>query len=115
MPNCYFLAAGNDYRTIFEFIFEQPNCRVYPATSKNDQQLAHFRDLEDLVAYYEIADWSTARSGFHCKIHALDAGGNVVARRIEFKKNSVKNGAFRYDTEGWGLIHVHLGDWSNGF
>jgi len=106
MPNCDFLAAGPDHKTILQFVVKELDCRIYELASEHNQSICRFRSIADFEQHYGITDWSrSAKNGLLLQLHPTKAGGRLVKKRIDF---TPKIGGFRYDAEGWGLIQLYL-------
>src|SRR5262245_28966182 len=79
MPNCDFLAAGPDHKTILQFVVSELDCRVYELTSEHNQSLKEFRSIADFEERYRITNWSrSAKHGLRLQLHPTKAGGRLV-------------------------------------
>ena len=108
MPNCDFYALGEDHRLVLDFLLGQCNCNIYELSSDPGREVAQFRTLNDFQSIYAFDDWSSIPRTMHLQIHSVDAGGSVHQKRINLVNAHSPDSAFRFKTQGWGLIQLYL-------
>ena len=108
MPNCDFYALGEDHRTVLEFLLTQCDCTIYELCSEPGREVAQFQDLSDFQKIFGFSEWSVIPRTMHLQIHAKEGGGRVHQKRINLVNANSPDVAFRFKTEGWGLIQLYL-------
>jgi hypothetical protein len=103
MPNCDFYAAGEDFRRILEFVFEQPDWTLVELASIPDQPLRRFDSADAVLDAYDLRT-SNALLQLYTPAH----GGAIIEQRITFHPGAVGNAKGRTDSAGWGLIQLCL-------
>lgn len=108
MPNCDFYAAGGDFETILNFVFDELNCRVYESYSKPDKELIEFEDPAHLLSYTK-AEFGEGVKEHRFQLWPVEASNNVRVRRFALDPGACKGATFRHNVEGWGLIQLYFG------
>ncbi len=103
MPNCDFYAAGKDFRSILEFVFEQPGWTLVELASLPDQPLRRFDAADAVLDAYDLTT-----SDAPLQLYTPANGGAIVERSITFRPGAVGNATGRTESAGWGLIQLYL-------
>lgn len=107
MPNCDFYAANLDHRAILEWLLANGECDIYELNSRPGMETVLFEKPQDFEKTYQFSEWEAIPSGMHLQLYVRKAKGSVGHRRIELK-HAPPEKAFRYTTQGWGLIQLYL-------
>lgn len=108
MPNCDFYALATDLVRVVDFIFDQRDWSLFELASQPDKALREFHTTNELVEAYPTFD--RLSTPLHFQLYCPTMGGRVLKRRIDFKPGAVPGATFRYDCQGWGLIHLFFGE-----
>jgi hypothetical protein len=109
MPNCDFLAADNDFRTVFEHVLECGDFEVYEAYSPYGNELAKFDCWASLLERYPSLGTCRGTEP-SCMLQLLvPQAGSVITERIALDPRACSGHTFRYRASGWGLIQLQLG------
>jgi len=114
MPNCDFYALGADHRLILRHLLDQGECEIFELYSRPGCELVQFRSLDDFLCRYQFSDWDTIPETIHLHLYPNAARGFVEYSRIALSKPASPDQAFRYSSEGWGLIQLYLEAPRNG-
>lgn len=103
MPNCDFYAAGEDFRRILDFVFDQRGWTLVELASLPDEPLRRFGSSDEVLSAYDLD-----KSDALMQLHAPEMGGSVVERPIVFRPGAMGTAVGRTNAEGWGLIQLFL-------
>jgi hypothetical protein len=103
MPNCDFYAAGDDFRSVLEFIFGQPGWTLVELASLPDRPLRRFDAADAVLEAYDLAT-----SSAHLQLYTPTLGGDIVEHAITFRPGAMGEAKGRIVSEGWGLIQLYL-------
>lgn len=107
MPNCDYYGFGEDHRLVLEYLLDQ-NCEVYDLASDPGEKVTKFSAISDFKERFGFSNWDKIGRTIHLQIWPKDAGGSVTKKKVSLKYVSEPTKAFRYRTEGWGLIQLYL-------
>ena len=93
---------------ILDFLLSQCVCNIYELSSEPGREVVKFRDLSDFQTTFGFTDWSDIPRTINLQIHATCAGGSVHLKRSNLVNATSPEVAFRYKTQGWGLIQLYL-------
>ena len=108
MPNCDFYACGEDHRLILERLISEGQCEIWETYSNPGEECQRFTQIEDFPRSFGFSDWESVNAAIHLNLYPKDADGQFRSKRIELKKPTAPDKAFRFATEGWGLIQLYL-------
>lgn len=114
MPNCDYYAVASDHCLVIEHLVAAVDCDIYELYSRPGHETTRFRSISDFQLRYQISDWNNLRETIHLQIYPHAAKGTVQQRRVILKNLSSPETSFRYATEGWGLVQLHLAVPKNG-
>lgn len=103
MPSLDFYALDTDQRAVLAAVFRLGGLRVFEAYSDPDTDLRGYADPEEIPA---------KPHGLHLMLHAVDSGPGPTVERFDLKPSAITGVTFRHRCQGWGLIQLHLGGFS---
>jgi hypothetical protein len=109
MPNCDFYAAGDDFRIVLDFVFDQPGWMLVELASMPDQPLRSFESTRAVLDAYDLE-----QSDALLHLYAPELGGGIFERPITFRPGAVGAAKGRTSSEGWGLIQLYLSGGRDG-
>lgn len=115
MPNCDFFAFGEDHRVILEFLIAEGQCDIWELSSPPGEKLRNFESLPDFERHFDFNDWSRNNTTMLLNLYPHGAAGQFIKRRIDLKSPSAPDKAFRFCSEGWGMVQLYLETPARGF
>ncbi|MCP4371772.1 MAG: hypothetical protein GY797_27185 [Deltaproteobacteria bacterium] len=109
MPNCDFYAVGNDIDRIFEFVFNDLDCRIFESYSPFEMDIVEFKSLDDLNRRYSLGMCKKRNYSALLQMWPINASSKVFFKRIELDPKKCNGATFRYRMNGWGLIQLYVG------
>jgi hypothetical protein len=108
MSSLDFFAAGDDLMSVFAFLFEQTDVRVFEHYSALGQELREFHSPGEAAAACsaEIAGKPVA---VHFHLWSLAVMPQLEVERITLNPDSCGGHTFRYTTRGGGMIQLYVG------
>jgi hypothetical protein len=104
VPNLDFYAAGDDKTAVLSAVFELGLFRVLEACSEPDRTLREFHAATEVPR---------GPGGRLLELYVPGSGPEPVDTRIDLKPGALGDATFRYRCDGWGLIQLHFGVFSN--
>ncbi len=105
MPHCTFYATPEDIKELLAFVIEKLPVKVFESYSNFDTCIEEFKTIQDIINRYPLWQKGESRQ-LLLSLWPINASKNVFFRKINLE---VEGHSFRYTTEGWGLIQLHLG------
>jgi len=105
MPNLDFYALGDDYRLIFDFVFQQPGWTLRESGSRVGEPIRVFTSTVELLRARPTAQHQ------RFVLWAPEMRGRVTSDRIDFEPETARRlgGTHRFASRGWGLISLSTG------
>jgi hypothetical protein len=101
VPNLDFYAVGADHAAVLDAVFALRVFRVFESYSEPDMELREFTTPDQVPA---------TRLDQLLSLYVIESGPEPVARRMSLRPgNALGNATFRCESEGWGLLELHLG------
>jgi hypothetical protein len=105
-----FFALRADVKNLFEFIWQETDCRVAESYSPFDHELRWFDFFEDIAGAYPIGtDQRVSKVSCSFMLWSPSVTPTFKIERIALDQRRVKGHSHRYSIGGTGLIHVLLG------
>jgi hypothetical protein len=105
-----FFALRSDFESLFEFIWQETDCRVAEAYSPFDHELRWFDFFGDIADAYPIGtDHRASKVSCSFMLWSRSAAPTFRIQRIALDQRRVKGHTHRYSISGTGLIHLSLG------
>jgi hypothetical protein len=108
MPTCDFLALASDCEAVLGFVFGSVDFTVYESYSPYSADLATFSSAAEIAARYPLGKCTGTAPSVLLALLAKGTGQATVTR-IALDPAKCDGHTFRYRTDGWGLIQLHLG------
>ena len=112
MPSCDFYAIGEGFEPVLGFVFDRLDGRVFESLSKHNQDLQEFGSIDEIKDSYPPDTSTTNSSSAHLAIWLPNTSKDVRFKKIELKVKYKPEAKFRYQINGWGLLHLHCGAFS---
>jgi hypothetical protein len=108
--NLDFFAVREDFRRLFEFIWQETDCRVAEGYSLFDQELRWFHFFDELTEAYPIGeDRSGSGNAVSLVLWSPTVMPSYRLERIELDQRRVKGHTHRYSIRGSGFITLIAG------
>ena len=104
--NYDFFANASDKKNILDFIFKETNLRVFDLYSAYGQDITEYKSSQEIISKFNLDTENHLPATFN--LWSDDFGGEVLFRRIELDPKSCEGHAFRFSTNGWGLIQLYF-------
>jgi hypothetical protein len=102
-----FFADRDDSLEVLRFIFAETDARVFEPSSRYDQELREFRNLEEILEAFDIGRDLHGSSFNH--LLSLWAPSVMPKPQIERVPLTIPGYRFWYHLRGTGLFHLNLG------
>lgn len=92
---------------LFDFIFSDSSVQVYESYSQMEEKTVQINDKNGFNIYFQKAISENAKNlGF--VIYYPESKGSIFFSKIKLNPDQCNGKTYRYRTDGWGLIAVHL-------
>lgn len=109
--NLSFFALRDDFRHLFEYLWQETDCQIAESYSTYDHDLRWFHFFEDLERAYAVGEnpSGSSVSGISLVLWSPSVMPIYRIERIELDRRRVKGHTHRYRIHGSGLISLLLG------
>ena len=112
MPTFRFYASHDDAAAILGFVFAEPDCRVYEASSRYGEPLRELTSTEEFLDAFP--DAGPAQRPINVSLWSPALCPMPTLRRIALMPGSVAGHTHWHMIDGWGLINLQFGLVSDG-
>lgn len=105
--NYNFLATTADKIQALEFIFENTDLQVFDSYSKYSQKICQYKSPHEIESKFDLENGGQYATTL--QLWSPRFGEKVSFRKINLNPEDCEGHTFRYATDGWGLIQLHLG------
>ncbi len=110
--NYNFFADKNDKLQILDFIFNETDLKIYDLGSPFGQEICEYKNVEEIESKFDLENRDKFAITF--QLWSPRHKGKPLFRRVELDPKRCNGHAFRYATDGWGLIQLYLDGIKNG-
>lgn len=110
MANVDFYALQEDIRTLFHFIYEETDLRVFESYSEPDAELREFRSYRDLSDAFPIGVLELSHTArVNLQLWSPSITADMAISRFALRPTKRRPHTFRHRISGIGLIQLYLG------
>lgn len=105
-----FFADKADKIEILDFIFKDTDLQVYDLGSPYGQAICQYKTSDEISSNFDL---EIDEFGTTFQLWTPRHKGKPIFRKIDLEPKRCTGHAFRYATEGWGLIQLYFGGLKN--
>jgi hypothetical protein len=105
--NYDFFANKQDKISVLEFIFNATELQVFDLGSPYGKEINQYKSTDEIISQFDLE--KGRQFAVSLNLWAPGFGGKVIFKRVELNPKYCNGHTYRYSTEGWGLIQLHLG------
>jgi len=106
-----FFANKADKLELLEFIFKETDLQVYDLSSAYGQETFQYKNVNEISSKFDLDNGDKFAVTF--QLWTPRHKGKPIFRKIDLDPKRCDGHAFRYSTEGWGLIQLYFGGIKN--
>jgi hypothetical protein len=105
--NYNFFADKGDKLEILDFIFKETDLLVYDLGSPYGQEICNYKTVDEISSKFDLDNGGKFANTF--QLWSPRHKGQPIFRKIDLDPIHCNGHAFRFSTDGWGLIQLYLG------
>lgn len=106
-----FFADKADKLEILDFIFKKTDLHVYDLSSAYGQEIYQYKAVDEVSSKFDLDNGDKFAVTF--QLWTPRHKGKPLFRKINLDPKHCNGHAFRYSTDGWGLIQLYFGGLKN--
>jgi hypothetical protein len=106
-----FYADQTDKLSVLDFIFSQTDLQVFDLASPYGQEICQYKSSEEISAKFDLVNGNKFAITF--QLWTPRHKGEPVFRKVDIDPKRFNGHAFRYSTDGWGMIQLYFGGIKN--
>ena len=92
---------------LMELAFQIGEVRIFESYSEMEEEIVEIKNYQDYLNYFQKSI-NQKKKHISFGLHYKEAEGFLRIRRINLNPKSCDGKTFRYNIEGWGIIHIQL-------
>ena len=106
MPSLYFYAVEDDHPLLVDCLFEPDlDLRAFETQSRPNEGIREFHSADEVLGAWR----GSSPGSLTLALLAPDSGVAPTFRKVSLRGPSYRQGDYDFRCEGWGLIHLHVG------
>ena len=107
-----FYADQTDKLTVLDFIFSETDLQVFDLSSPYGQNIYQYKSPNEIATKFDLVNGDKFAMTF--QLWTPRHKGEPKFRKIDLDPKRCNGHAFRYSTDGWGMIQLYFGGIKNG-
>ncbi|EMO41188.1 hypothetical protein LEP1GSC186_3011 [Leptospira noguchii serovar Autumnalis str. ZUN142] len=101
MPSCSWYGTLKDHIEILNYLFQKKNCSIYESYSDFEKPIRIFSNVEEIIQEFQS-------NTIFLNIYVQGSGPKFKARKILLDPKKCNGAKYRFSSDGWGMIQLHL-------
>jgi hypothetical protein len=106
-----FYADKTDKLSVLDFIFNQTDLQVFDLASPYGQEICEYKSSQEISVKFDLVNGDKFAITF--QLWTPRHKGKPVFRKVDLDPKRCNGHAFRYSTDGWGMIQLYFGGITN--